>query len=294
MQQQMPRMATEEIAGWYPIHDNHAIATMAAVVTFAQPIPDRLLKTILQASEQAASELGLRSRAPIKAFQFAVGSDGMVQTGPWGGVPGQSFDALFETADGAPISTQVAEQLQADQRTVIYRTWRYVSWKWQFDRICKLMTPALERVESAVAFASIRLEYLDRFRFEGDAAAADTKQLLRVDCPFIAPHVFLAQDLWHSHTGSFLATVGRRKRLQQVIINAIEEPYPPQEGVAPVRWINITTALEDRFTQLPSDDQEIDVISVFQTLDTMHASLKEILASVITEALAKQIYLREA
>jgi hypothetical protein len=56
MQPQMPRMATEEMAGWRPIHDNHAIAAMAAVVTFAQPIPDRLLKAALEASEQAASE----------------------------------------------------------------------------------------------------------------------------------------------------------------------------------------------------------------------------------------------
>jgi hypothetical protein len=294
MQPQMPRMATEEMAGWRPIHDNHAIAVMAAVVTFAQPIPDRLLKAALEASEQAASELGLGSKAPIKALQIAVGSDGILQTGPSGRVQGQTFDALFETPEGMPISTQMAEQLQIDHRLVIYRTWRYVSWKRQFDRICKLMTPALESVKSAVAFASIRLEYLDRFSFEGDAAVADPKKLLRIGCPLIAPHVFSAQDLWHSHTGSFVATADRCKRLQQVMIDAIEEPYPPKEGVAPVRWINITTALEDRFTQLPADDQENDVITVFQTLDTMHASLKEILASVITEALAKQIYLRDA
>jgi uncharacterized protein (TIGR04255 family) len=287
-------MTTEQMTGWCPIHDNHAIATMAAVVTFAQPIPDRLLKTIIQASEQAASELGLRSKAPIKELDIAVGSGGTVQTDPAGSVQGQSFEAFFETSDGAPISTQTAEQLQINQRMVIYRTWRYVSWKWQFDRICKLMAPALETVKSVVAFARIRLEYLDRFRFEGDAAESDTKQLLRVDCPLIVPHVFFVQDLWHSHTGFFLATVGRRKRLQQVMIDAIEEPYPPQAGVTPVRWVNITTALDDRYAELPADNQENDVTSVFQTLDTMHGSLKEILASVITEALAKRIYLRDA
>src|SRR5450631_233802 len=55
----------ETTAGWRPIHDNHAIAAMAAVVTFAQPIPDRLLKATVEASEQAASELGLGSKAPI-------------------------------------------------------------------------------------------------------------------------------------------------------------------------------------------------------------------------------------
>jgi uncharacterized protein (TIGR04255 family) len=285
-------MVVETTAGWRPIHDNHAIAAMAAVVTFAQPIPDRLLKATVEASEQAASELGLGSKAPIKALQIAVGSDGTLQTGSSAAVQGQTFDALFETPDGLPISTQVAEQLQVNQRAIIYRTWRYVSWKWQFDRISKLMARPLQTVKSAVAFGNIRLEYLDRFRFDGDVAAADTKQLLRIDCPLIAPHVFMARDLWHCHTGSFLTTIDHRKRLQQVMIDAIDEPYPPQEGVTPVRWINITTALEDRFTQQLTDDQEIDVDAVFQTLDTMHDSLKETLASIITEPTAKQIYLR--
>jgi hypothetical protein len=287
-------MVTEKMTGWHPIHDNHAIAVMAAVVTFAQAIPDLLLKRVLQDSEDAAFGLGLKSRHAIRGFQIPVGIDATPQSGAVGAVQGQFFNALLETPDGAPPSAQIAEQLRVDQGAVVYRTWQYVSWKWQFERMRNLMAPALERAKSAVAFASIRLEYLDRFQFRGDATVADPKQLLRVDCPLIAPHVFSARDLWHSHTGSFLTTVDHYKRLQQVMIDAIDEPYPPQERVPPVRWVNITTALEDRLTPPLTADQEIDITAIFQTLDTLHVSLKDILSSIITEKLAKRICLREA
>ncbi len=78
------------------------------------------------------------------------------------------------------------------------------------------------------------------------------------------------------------------------MIDAIDEPYPPQEGVPPVRWVNITTALEDQLTPPLTADQEINSTAIFQTLDTMHVSLKDILSSIITEKLAKRICLREA
>jgi hypothetical protein len=104
--------------------------------------------------------------------------------------------------------------------------------------------------------------------------------------------VFAAPDLWHSHTGAFLASDGQFKRLQQVMIDALDEPSSPQGAVAPVRWVNITTALEDRFMQPSAETENIDVDDLFQRLDTMHASLKDTLALIITSEMAERIFLR--
>jgi hypothetical protein len=285
-------MVSKDAGGWRPIHENHAIAVMAAVVTFAQTVPDLMLRRILRSSEDTAFAAGLKSRHAKKALQFSFDAKGVSQSEAAGGIQGQLFNSIVETTDGVPISTQVAEQLEVDQGQVIYRTWQYVSWRWQSDRIKKLMAPALEIAKDSVAFASIRFEYLDRFWFDGDAAKADPKQLLRMDSPLIAPHVFTAPDLWHSHTGAFLASGGQFKQLQQVMIDAIDEPS--QDAVAPVRWVNITTALEDRFVQPPAENENIDVDDLFQRLDTMHASLKDTLAIIITNEMAERIFLRGA
>jgi hypothetical protein len=60
-----------------------------------------------------------------------------------------------------------------------------------------LMSPALNEAAAVVTFANIRLEYLDRFRFEGDASVADPKLVLRLGSPLIAPHIFDRTDFWH-------------------------------------------------------------------------------------------------
>ncbi len=283
-------MVTKHLGGWCPIHENHAIAVMAAVVTFAQPVPDLMLKKMLQSSEDTAFAAGLKSRHLTKALQFSIDQHGVSPSEVVSGVQGRTFNSLVETADGIPISTQVAEQLQVNYSQVIYRTWQYVSWRWQYDRIKKLMSPALEIAKDSLAFASIRFEYLDRFWFDGDAINADPKQLLRIDSPLIAPHVFVAPDLWHSHTGAFFASGDQFKRLQQVLIDALDEQSPRQDAVTSVRWVNITTALEDRFIQATENENLNDL---FQRLDAMHASLKDTLAMIITKEMTERIFLKD-
>lgn len=284
-------MVGDQIDGWRPIHDNHAIEVMAVVVTFSQPIPDMLLKRILRASEDIAVNMGLKSRHAVSALQFAFEAGGISQS-PASLNQGRIFSAHFEPPEGPLMPSRLAEQLQIQHNAIIYRTWRYVSWTWQVERIRKLMSPAIEGVSSTVGQASIRLEYLDRFRYDGGNIESAISGLLRTDSPFIAPHVFSAVDLWHSHTGAFVTSGKQSKRLQQVMADAIDEPPPPQSGAAPVRWVNITTAIEDRFNQSGENDEEINLDAIFRNLDSMHILLKDVLESVITSEMAERIYLR--
>ena len=61
---------------WKPIHENHAIDVMAAVLTFSEPIPIRLLSRVLKLSEDAAFAAGLRSRHSMTGVQFMIGPRG--------------------------------------------------------------------------------------------------------------------------------------------------------------------------------------------------------------------------
>ena len=262
------------------------------MVTFAQPLPDRLFKKMLNVAEKAAFATSLNSRHSVNALQFAINPTGSQIVSP--GSVGRLFNRIMETPDGMPISNRVAEQLRVEQSAVSFRTWQYVSWSLHCTQMRTLMTSALDIAMSAATLASVRLEYLDRFRFDGDVASADPGQLLRLDSPLIARHIFSVKDLWHSHTGAFVMTGSGNKQLQQLMIDALDEPAFPQDGVPPVRWVNITTALEERFAPEQQNEKEMDAGAVFRSLETMHGQLKDMLAAVITDRLAARIYLQKA
>jgi hypothetical protein len=150
---------------WKPIYDNHAIDAMAAVIQFSQPLPDLLLRKCIKAAEDVAFELGLKSRHSTQAtFQVLVGAADNLQ-----GLPqfasGAVFNSTIEDTDGQRRPTRIAEQLQVDQNQVAYRTWNYVSWSWQLERMKTLMRPPLRVVQDAVSFSMQRLEVSDRYTF---------------------------------------------------------------------------------------------------------------------------------
>jgi hypothetical protein len=274
---------------WHPIHDNHAIDVMAAVVNFAEPIPGLIFKKVLKASEDVAFSNGLRSRHSTTGGQMllSVAADGSQSFVPAPSVSqGRTFNSLLELSEDQPIPNRVAEQLQVTNSLVVYRTWQYVSWTWQLARMKELLGPSLSMAADVVFFASQRLEYLDRFRFDGESRSATVGDVLRPGSERLAPHIFSRTDLWHSHTGAYRPDDGTTKKLEQIHVDAVDDPII---GPSTTRWINLMTAREDRFS-----DREIDqtVDGVFANFDTMHGELIEILASVVTPGIADRIYLK--
>lgn len=270
--------------GWEPIHESHAIDVMAVVVTFGQIIPSLLLKRTLRIGEEAAVAAGLRGRHGLR--QVMIGPDGT--TSP--PVQGQIFNSLADVSDDS-APPQIAEQLHIAQDKVMYRTWRYVSWSWQFERIQKLLLPLISAVQDSVPISTQRFEYLDRFRWDGDSSQIDYSKILRADSPLIAPHVFSRPDLWHSYTGAFLPNGSDRKKVMQLQIDALDGPSPTQASSPQARWLHIMTAREDRFNmqEVDEDQQQADIIG--QTFDSMHGELKELLATLISDAMIERIYL---
>jgi hypothetical protein len=278
---------------WEPIHENHAIDVMAAVATFGQPLPDRLLRKALQVSEEVAFEVGLKSRHSLLQQQFVFsGSQGGIMPA-MGGVRGQMFNAQLDSPEGQPLPGRVAEQLQVDQLSIIYRTWRYVSWNWQSERIRALMMPTLSTVQDAVAISGQRLEYLDRFRFEGDPSAVEFSSLFRERSGLIAEHGFRRSDLWHSYTGFFEPSPQgtSTKRLFQINIDVVDEPSGPMPDAPKIRWANILTAREDRLQPDEVDYGTRDPDMIVKSFDLMHTELKNLFGKLVTDAIAERVYL---
>src|SRR5690242_9586196 len=104
---------------WHPVHENHAIDVMAAVVAFSEPIPELPFKRILKASEDVAFAEGLRSRHSIHGgtMEIAVSSGGGQ---PLIGTPlGRSFHSLEEISDQGPVPARIVEQLQITTTQIV-------------------------------------------------------------------------------------------------------------------------------------------------------------------------------
>ncbi len=190
---------------------------------------------------------------------------------------GRMFNSLDEVSeDAGPVPARIVEQVQISPLLIAYRTWRYVSWNWQLSRIRTLLSPALRLTSGVIFTNSIRLEYLDRFRFEGDTERAMASGVLKDDSTWVAPHIFSRSDLWHSHSGAYLSDDGPTKRIQQVHVETVNEP---PIGTPEKRWMNLMTARENRYAD---DTVEQTSDGIFSTLDTMHADLIGLTKSLVT------------
>jgi len=276
---------------WVPLNENHAIDVAAVVVTFIPSLPDRLLSKALAVTETAANDLELTERVPQKSMQWVMSADGTPVVAPTGSVQGQEFNSVAKRRAIGLFPDRPVEQLSLDQASVDYKTWNYVSWPYHIKRIRDLMTPCLELVSDVVSVAALRLEYLDRFRFDGQAMRARPSDVLK-QSTLVAPHIFERIGLWHSHTGAFLDNSAEVRRLLQVNVDCRDVGAGPrQPNSEPTRWIDITTARENRSSRASAEQWGSN--DVFAALDAMHSEVKMTLEELLTEPMIQRISLRQ-
>lgn len=272
-----------ESVSWQPIHENHAIDVMAVKLDFAELVPQTLLRKMLRVAEETAIPAGLKSRHTLSG---QLAGAGIVI----GAVQGQLFNATVDAKEDDPVPQRVSEQLQVDQASITYRTWRYVSWSWQVQRMRELLLPLLEALSGVIAVARVQEEYLDRFKFDGPLAEAKVPLLLREGSPFVVPHGFNSSTIWHSHSGTLLPSEDNTRCLQTINVDFVDNP---PEGDNSRRWANIVTMRQDTFSQQVISEGGPGGERVFAILDKMHGELKEMLAALITDSIAARIYLKD-
>lgn len=276
-------------AEWRPINENHAIEVMGVAITFAQPLPGRILNRIFQAIEEAAFASGLRSRHFVQGMQIELPlAGGGAPTFTDAPVAGRIYNAVRQAEDGNPAEG-ISEQLQIDGNSIVYRNWNYVSWNWVLQRLTTLTRPALDIGMDVVNVKKIRLEYLDRFFFAGDASSAEVAAALKPFSPLVAPHIYSQKGQCHSHTGAFRPAPNGARWLMQVNLDFVDRADPSQrENIR--RWLNITTALEHQFND---EDCLNTAADIFSSVDVLHEPLKDVLAEIISGRLAGRISLGE-
>jgi uncharacterized protein (TIGR04255 family) len=84
-----------------------------------------------------------------------------------------------------------------------YSSTEYGRWENLETRFWDVFRAALTVALESVDLANIKLEYWDRFVFEGDSATADARLLLEGVDPSVPPDSISGTTLWHSHAGWF-------------------------------------------------------------------------------------------
>ncbi len=281
-------------AQWRPLHEDNAIDVMAVAISFAEPLPDLLFKKVLELTEPLAFAAGLRSRHLTKGVPIAVsaGTQGFQLAAS--SIGGRIYNSVEQNvAPGEMPPTKVIEQLQVEQAAIYYRSWKYIPWTHQLSRLVPLFGPTLATLNGVVAVSSLRLEYLDRFIFDGPSTEANPAKLVKRPNVYVAEHIFSASDLWHCHTGSYFAGTASHKQLRQISLDALDQAkgLTPEEGI--VRVINMRLAREERFLDPLDPENVLDSTILGKKLDEMHLGLKQDLEALILDEFVARIRLWE-
>ncbi|WP_131821030.1 hypothetical protein [Ensifer sp. LCM 4579] len=249
-------------------HEANAIEAMAINIRFSEPVGSLLMKKIISELEHSTSRAGLIDKRPLQGFQVNLANPGEVKPVASGAMAFQKT-SLERDREGQ-VQSILASQIEAQATHFTYQTWRYSKWTSELATVLEILLSALKIATQSVALGSIRLEYLDRFYFEGEPSEAVVNNLLRADSGWIAPHVFEAPDLWHSHTGKFVDVAEDRRKL--LLVNAdFQDLTGPDPHLHGRRSLQLMTAAEERFA-----DQGYEVTSesvesfLSSTLNDLH------------------------
>ena len=192
-----------------PIHAAHAIEQVAFVLRMEQPLEEASFALAREAVKQFKNESDLPGQAEVKTLAFAFGPVGQPSQHPSQFLSQPSPIVLNRmAADGTP-----EKELRIDHDSITFKTLRYTRWEaaWlQARKYFEIMVPIYA---ANMKIAGISLNYVDKFKWVGNPTECRMSLLLHPSSIYLCPHIFEAEDFWHSHTGAFLRADEYTKRL---------------------------------------------------------------------------------
>jgi hypothetical protein len=283
---------------WQPAHEAHAIERVSITFQFAEAIPSKLWQATLNRATLEYQEKGFN--AIMEGVELNLGQlftgQGFAMPGgtPFGvGEPlpltgqGAALPGLTARTFRVVVGSQVREEISLSQQRFVYTSTRYDRWGAFSQRLYDLIGPPLEQALSVVNLPTIKIEYWDRFVFDGLPAEANYRELFRMESRYLPTFFFDMNDLWHSHVGHFASTAPTAKRLINLNVDVFDFADAAMAGTLK-RSIGIYSMGQDTVVTPPYFSAAADTAVV---LDDLHVILKEALADVILPEMAERISL---
>lgn len=286
---------------WLPAHKTHAIERVALTFQFAEQLPAKPWQAMLNSASVELPKQGFNSTVdeldftlpgvgvagPGGALQFHIGGGGAVNPAAVQQTTGgRQFQAV--TTGG-----QIREEVHLSRSRFMHSSLIYDGWASHRARALALLEPHLIRALPLANVQIVKLEYWDRFVFDGPAAEAAYGELLKTGSAFVPRFALETTQLWHAHTGRFVPAEGPVRRLLNVnfdvidTIDAAPGEQPPGPGL-PRRSVGIYTMAQD---VLPDSASPATPDAAASTLEGLHTILKDTFADVITPEAADRISL---
>ncbi len=295
---------------WRPAHESHAIERMSVTLQFAEPISPRPWQELIAAATLAMPTRGFN--VTVEEAEVSLPAMFGVPQAGGPGVPQQMFvgfngalppgmrasqsppSRTFQKLDGA----DVVELVSIRRAHFVYMTPHYSSWSQLKLRLAEVLGAELVQTLRLNMLGVVKLEYWDRFIYEGDPAVGMYAELFRAGSVHVAGFAKSRKELWHSHVGYFLPADRAATRLVNVNVDLLDlaEPTPvdaPPVPASPRRSAGIYSLVQDTYIPTAGAASPGDWPQTVAALDGMHDMSKLVMQDVITDDMAQRISLNE-
>jgi uncharacterized protein (TIGR04255 family) len=264
-----------------PIHAAHAIEQVAFILQMEQPLAHESFSQICEIAKQFKTEADMPGQPEFKTLAFAFGP-AMPQHSP----PPSPLVLNRMAADGTP-----EKELRVDVNSISFTTFRYTRWEEAWSQARRYFEALVPTYIENTKIAAMGLNYIDKFKWVGELPECKTNILMRSGSKYLCPHIFEADDFWHSYTGAFIRADKSTKRLLNVNVDYLDEIRPDNIR----RVVAITTVLTDLMNQPGYDPFEVNAKDAINFLDArmqnLHVFGKEVFGDIISDEMSKRIAL---
>ncbi|WP_102784119.1 TIGR04255 family protein [Thalassospira sp. GB04J01] len=255
-----------------PIYKSHAIEKCAATVAFGDQLPKKVFGQLLESATPLLTANGLVQGQQPSGFQFDVATG---KVSPIDGHGPTQFS-----------SENNVVQLHVLPDAIVWGTKQYLRWKNFRQDFQKSTEPLLSEFDKATNVSSIKLEYWDRFFWQGNWDDLDIKKLLKSDSELSIKAAGQFSREWHNHVGWF-ETKNFGRRLINVNIDLISINSPTATDQPSV---GIYTMVHDQ-TRTDAERDELNTLSLIKRFDQIHDEMKHLLSQVLTPSASEMINL---
>jgi uncharacterized protein (TIGR04255 family) len=263
---------------WKPAHEAHAIERVALSFGFREAVPQKVWQTSANDATKVLADRGFQAR---DVMELSVTASSAGPANPPNVIPtvaGRSFQLID--------NNETVEEVLIGRQAYVYGTTRYSRWRIFIATARELLSRYLDNAMAVIDVSMIKLEYWDRFYYDGDPDSADYSELLRQGSDYVPGFSTKQRSLMHAHMGHFVPVTRGFQRLININLDAVDLPVGSTGGRR--RSLGVYTLAQD--TLLP-DNSPSDAAAVFSHADAVHAILKGLLAATIDERLAERIAL---
>jgi uncharacterized protein (TIGR04255 family) len=271
---------------WVPLNADHAIDQVAVTVRYRQPIPEKLLATLITNLGSVASATKINEEF-VQPFQVGL------QIGI-GGVHSNQIPLQVGRAFRRTQDSRVVEEITCNGLSMSYSARIYSRWDEFIEQADRCLKVAIDDVVKTVHIEEVKLEYLDIFqrRSPNDSGGHGVRDIINPNSKIVPKYYNSVTGPWHCHAGFFHENEGDSRTLVNINITSAQNvPGLPEvlpQGVH--GQVNIYTAASAQFVAPDAGFNSWG--EVRKVASEQHSLLKSVLGDVINPGLSQRMNLK--